>query len=673
MADSVTERSLTKVAHFLYGGDYNPEQWPEETWEDDVRLMRDAGVNLVTLGVFSWARLEPSPGNFDFESFDRILELLEHNGVGVDLATATASPPPWLAKQHPESLPVTREGMRLWPGARQQYCPSSDAYREAASRVVERMAERYGEHSALVMWHINNEYGCHVPACYCDGSAKAFRAWLQDRYGSVEKLNEAWNTSFWSQRYSDWDEINPPRAAPTFINPSHELDFMRFSNDALLECFEMERSILKRISPDVPVTTNFISFFRPCDYWQWARREDVVSNDSYPDPSSQDTPAVAAMGCDLMRSLAGGPWLLMEQAANHVNWRRRNAPKRPGQMRALSYQAVGRGADGIMFFQWRQSRAGAEKYHSAMVPHVDPASSRVFTEVAMLGNELVTLDDVLGSRFEARVGIIFDWANWWALELTSKPSWDIGMMDQLITYYRPLFEANIAADFVPPNRELDRYEIVLVPNLYLVTDEAAANLTNYVTSGGALVMSFFSGIVDELDRVRLGGYPAPFRQLLGVHIGEFAPMVEGETYEVEISPHGTFRCDLWSDPIDLEGAEAVGVYRGGWLEGRPAVTRHRYGEGFAYYLGTRLDPGGMTILLRDIAASKSLAPALDAPAGVEVLRRTTTERRFLFVINHGDETAELSLDHPWFDRLARREVDELSLGPFGVAILEEAG
>jgi beta-galactosidase len=671
LADSAAERRLTKIPHFLYGGDYNPEQWPEETWEEDVRLMRDVGVNLVTLGVFSWARLEPTPGNFEFGWLDRVLELLERSGVWVDLATATASPPPWLAKLRPESLPVTREGTKLWPGSRQHYCPSSEAYREAASRLVENMAERYGKHPDLAMWHVNNEYGCHVPACYCDVSAEAFREWLQDRYGSIEALNEAWNTAFWSQGYSDWAEICPPRATPTFMNPSHELDFARFSNSALMECFELERSILERITPAIPVTTNFMSFFKPCDYWQWARREDVVSNDAYPDPSSPETPAEAAMGCDLMRSLARGPWVLMEQAASNVNWRRRNAPKRPGQMRALSYQAVGRGAEGIMFFQWRQSRAGAEKYHSAIVSHSGPSSSRVYAEARTLGNELAGLDDVVGSRVEAQVGIIFDWPNWWALELPAKPNWDIGMIDQLFTYYLPLFEANIPADFVPSDGELDRYKVVFVPNLYLVRDEAAANLTNYVISGGTLVMSFFSGIVDELDHVRLGGYPAPFRETLGIHIGEFAPMVDGETYEVEILGHGTFSCDLWNDRIDLAGAEALATYRSGWLKGSPAVTRCRFREGSAYYIGTRLDREAMTSLLRDIAASKGVNPALTVPAGVEVVRRTAPERDFLFVINHGRTSAEISLERSCFDRATGREMRELSLDPLGVAILEE--
>jgi beta-galactosidase len=304
---------IEKVPHVLYGGDYNPEQWPEEVWKEDVRLMQEAGVNLVSLGIFSWAKLEPRPGEYDFGWLDSIMDLLHEGGVMVDLATATASPPPWLAKVHPESLPVTQDGVTLHPGARQHYCPSSAAYRERAAQLVRRIADRYKDHPALAMWHVNNEYGCHVSECYCDASAAHFREWLEERYGDLDALNEAWGTAFWSQRYSEWGEILPPRAAPTFANPTQRLDFRRFSSDALLGCFEMEKEILREATPGVPVTTNFMSFFKPVDYWKWAELEDVVSDDSYPDPADPEAHIGAAMARDLMRSLAGGgPWVLME-------------------------------------------------------------------------------------------------------------------------------------------------------------------------------------------------------------------------------------------------------------------------------------------------------------------------------------------------------------------------
>src|SRR5437868_131746 len=422
-ADARLDQGLTTLPtlpHIIYGGDYNPDQWPEETWAEDVRLMQEAGVNLVSLAIFAWSRIQPDRDSWDFDWLDRIISMLYEGGVRVNLATATASPPPWLSHAHPEMLPVLADGTRLWHGARQHYCPSSPVYRVAARRLVEAMAERYGHHPALAMWHVGNEFGCHVPACYCDVSAQGFRAWLKERYGSIDDLNRAWGTDFWSQRYSDWEEIIPPRRTPTWPNPSQQLDYMRFSSDALLECYELEHKVLSRLTPDIPVTTNFMSFFKPLDYWKWAKNEDVVSNDSYPDPSDPESSMKAAMAGDLMRSLGGGrPWILMEQTTNRVNWREVNAPKPPGLMRLWSYQALARGADGVMFFQWRQSRAGAEKFHSAMVPHGPVESSPAWHEVVRLGKELRGLDIVGDTRAHAEVAILFDWESWWGLDRKS--------------------------------------------------------------------------------------------------------------------------------------------------------------------------------------------------------------------------------------------------------------
>ena len=624
-----------RLPHIFYGGDYTPEQWPEETWHEDVRLMREAGVNLVSLGIFAWARLEPQPGAYDFGWLDRIMDLLHAHGISVDLATATASPPPWLATLYPESLPVTAEGTILWPGSRQQYCPSSAAYREAARALVERIAGRYRDHPALVLWHSNNEYGCHVSACYCDRSAAHFRLWLQQRYGSIAALNEAWGTAFWSQQYGDWNEIYPPRRAPTFINPTQQLDFMRFSSDALLECFEQERRVLKELTPDVPVTTNFMGFFKPLDYWTWAAREDVVSTDSYPDPTDPWATVDAAMGYDLIRSLGGGrPWVLMEQVTSQVNWRSHNALKRPGQMRLWSYQALAHGADGVMFFQWRASRAGAEKFHGALVPHVGTEHSRIWREVTALGRELAGLDRLLDTRVTAEVAIVVDWESWWGLELDAKPSIEVQLLDQVNRSYRPLHRHNIAVDFVHPSADLSTYKVVLVPNLYLVGDGVAENLERFVREGGRLVMSFFSGIVDSSDHILLGGYPAPFRRLLGLRVEEFDPYIPGQTNEIVTVDGVRATCETWSDVIDLEGAEAIAHFAHDFYAGRPAITRHGYGAGSAYYVGTNPEDSYFASLLIQICTEAGVKAPIDGAAGVEVVRRASGSESFLFLLNH---------------------------------------
>jgi beta-galactosidase len=652
------------LPHLAYGGDYNPEQWPEDVWEEDVRLMREAGVNLVSVPVFGWSRLEPAPGEFDFGWLDRLLDLLHGAGIGVDLATATASPPPWLTRLHPEILPVLADGTRLWPGGRQHYCPSSPAYREAARRLVTALADRYASHPAVVLWHVNNEYGCHVPACWCDESAAAFRGWLRRRYGTLDALNEAWGTAFWSQRYTDWEEILPPRRAPTFPNPTQVLDFRRFSSDALLECYELERAVLAERSPAIPVTTNFMGFFEPLDYWKWAAREDVVSNDSYPDPFDPAAHVHAAMVGDLMRSLGGGrPWILMEQSANRVNWRPRNAAKASGQMRLWSYQAVARGADGVLFFQWRQSRAGAEKWHSAMVPHGPLESSPTWREVVLLGGELRRLDAVRDTRVGAEVAIVLDWESWWALELPSKPSADVRLLDRVTACYEPFFRANVTADFVAPGGDLSGYRLVVVPNLYLVSDEAAENLRRFVADGGALVVSFFSGVVDTNDHVRLGGYPGAFRELLGLRVEDFEPLAADQQVGLRFADGGDGGAHTWSEMITPLGAEVIATFDGGG----PAVLRHTFGQGVAWYVATAPDPEAMRRVLRWAWTEAGVSAAAVVPDGVEAVRRGD----LLFLLNHGVEAVDVSVPSGCMELITGRalETDRLRLGPRDVAIV----
>ena len=633
-----------RLPHLMYGGDYNPDQWPEEVWSEDVRLMREAGVNLVSLGIFAWSRLEPKEGTFNFDWLDRIMNMLHEGGVSVDLATATASPPPWLSHAHPEMLPVLADGVRLWPGGRQHYCPSSPIYRDATRRLVDALATRYAKHPALVMWHVGNEYACHVPACYCDVSAHAFREWLKQRYGSLEELNRAWGTDFWSQRYSSWEEILPPRRTPTWPNPTQQLDFMRFSSDELLECYEIERKVLTERTPGIPVTTNFMRFFKPLDYWKWAEREDIVSDDVYQDPLDPEAGMRSAMAADLMRSLGRGrPWILMEQSPNRVNWREVNVPKAPGQMRLWSFQAVARGADGVLFFQWRQSRAGAEKFHSAMVPHGPPQSSPTWREVVRLGGELRALDAVCGSRIRADVAILLDWESWWALELPSKPSNRIQQLEQLEAYYRPFFEANVTADFARPTDDLSGYKLVVAPSLYLVSDAAAANLCAYVEGGGNLVMSFFSGVVDPNEHIRLGGYPQPFVPMLGVQVLDWVPLGDGETLPVRFSDNSEAGADLWAELLAVQGAEVLATFAATYLDGHPAVTLNHFGAGTAQYVGTQLDPSALANSLKAAWTRAGIRPVTEVPRGVEAVRRAVDDGSLLFLLNHGDASVELAV------------------------------
>ncbi|MEE1765112.1 beta-galactosidase [Streptomyces sp. SP18BB07] len=668
-----------RLQGLAYGGDYNPEQWPAATWREDVRLMREAGVNLVTVGVWSWGLLEPRPGVFEFGWLDEVMGLLGEAGVGVDLATPNAAPPSWLAHEHPETLPVDGEGRRIAFGSRVHYCQSSPVYRHYAARIAERLAERYADHPALAMWHIGNEYGGF--GCHCPASLAHFRRWLADRYGTVDALNDAWGTAFWGQHYESFEHVGTPAARSRLFsgpNPGQLLDFARFSDAAALECYTAERDIVRRYSPDVAVTTNFMGSYKNLDYWRWAAEEDVVSLDMYAGPRDPDGPALAAYNFDLMRSLRGGrPWLLLESATGRNLTDGRNYARPAGQLQSRSLQAVARGADSVMFFQWRASRAGAERYHSAMVPHGGTAT-RTWREVTSLGRDMARLADLSGGVCDrAEVAVVWDWESWWALESPDHPSNDLCFPDRLLDHYRPLWEANVAIDFVRPDGDLSAYRLVVVPNLYLVDDTGAGNITAYVRGGGHLVMSYFSGIVDEYDRVQPGGHPGPFRDLLGIDIDEFAPLEPGETCGMQHAGHAGTATE-WQDVIDLAGAETIAAYADGEFKGRPAATRHHFGTGTATYLGTSPDRETLRRLLLDCVTGAGVTPVLDTPAGVEAVRRRAADgTEHLFVLNHTSDEVTVGLGSgSTVDLLADGAPapvgGRLRLPPFGAAVLRDA-
>lgn len=632
-----------RLGGFAYGADYNPEQWDETTWAEDVKLMTEAGVNLVSVGIFAWATIQPGPSRFEWGWLDRVLDMLAGAGVSACLATATASPPAWLVREHPDILPVDREGRTLWHGSRQHYCPSSGTYREAASVLVESLAARYAGHPALAAWHVGNEYGCHVSQCYCDGSAEDFRRWLRDRYGDIDALNRAWSTAFWSQRYGSWDEVIPPRRTPTFGNPSQQLDFWRFSSDALRRCLDREVEVLRRHTPGVPVTTNFMSFFKPVDAFSWAPHEDIVSLDSYPDPADPGAAAGAALTFDLMRGASGGaPWLLMEQAPSAVNWRECNRPKPPGLYRLWSWQAIAHGANGAMSFQWRASRGGAEKFHSAMVPHAGP-SHPIFRQTAAVGRELRDHRRLASTRpVPPETAILFDWPSWWALELPSRPA-RLSLVPLVRAYYEVLWKQGIAVDLVPPAAGLSGYRLVIVPNLYLLDQAAAAGLHRWVAAGGQAVLGFFSGIVDGHDTVHPGPYPGALRELIGATVDQFWPLEAGQRAGLRGPAGETHSGTWWTEEITPRDARTLAWFTGGVLDGRPAVVEADRGRGTVRYLGTLPDPGYLAELVGGAAAAAGVRPLVaDTPPGVEVAARRGEEGEYLFILNHGEQEQPVS-------------------------------
>ncbi|MFI6814185.1 beta-galactosidase [Nonomuraea sp. NPDC050328] len=624
-----------------YGADYNPEQWPKEIWAEDVREMRRAGVNIVSLAIFSWARLQPRPEEWDFGWLDEIMDLLHEHGIAVDLATATASPPPWLSTRHPEILPVDHEGRTLWPGARQHWRPTSPVFRSHALRLVRALAERYGRHPALAAWHVSNELGCHNVYDYSDDAARAFRTWLRERYGSVAELNRAWATTFWSQGYGEWDEILPPRLAASYANPTQQLDFKRFSSDALKEHLRAERDLLRELTPDIPITTNFMVMgeTKGMDYADWAAEVDFVANDHYllAGPQSREELSFSA---NLTGSLAGGrPWFLMEHSTSAVNWQPINLAKRPGDLARDSLTHVAYGADAVCFFQWRQSAAGAEMYHSAMVPHAG-TDSAVFRSVVELGATLRALAPVAGTRRRpARVAIVFDWDSWWAAELDSHPTSRLRYRQEALDWYTALLEAGVRADVVGVREAFEGYSLVVAPILHVVPQELADRLAGFVAGGGHLVTTYFSGIVDEHGHAWLGGYPGALRELLGLRIEEFGPLPDGAEVELDLGVRGS----LWTDRIDLADPDVkvVAGYTTGEQAGRPAITTRLAGTGSASYVSTRLGPGGLAPVLEHLLAVSGVRPEHGLGGRVELAVRTGADADYWFLINRTDDPVEL--------------------------------
>lgn len=623
----------SKVGGIAFGGDYNPEQWPVSVRLEDLELMQEAGVNFLSVGIFSWALLEPAEGSYQFGWLDEVMDNLAGIGVKVALATATAAPPAWLVRKHPEILPVTAEGTVLGPGSRRHYTPSSAVYRRYATGITRVLAERYKDHPALALWHVDNELGCHVSEFYGEEDATAFRAWLERRYGSIDALNASWGTAFWSQHYGTFDEILPPSIAPSTLNPGQQLDFQRFNSWALMDYYRELLAVLREVTPDIPCTTNLMasSATKSMDYFRWAKDLDVIANDHYLVAADAERHIELAFSADLTRGIADGdPWILMEHSTSAVNWQPRNQPKMPGEMLRNSLAHVARGADAVMFFQWRQSFAGSEKFHSAMVPH-GGRDTRVWHEVVDLGAALKRLEPVRGSRVRSRAAIVFDYEAWWASEIDSKPSIDVKYLDLLRAFHRALFLRGISVDMVHPSASLEGYDLVLVCTLYAASEDSAANIAAAATAGATVLVSYFSGIVDEQDHVGLGGYPGAFRELLGVRVEEFHPLLAG----VQLTLSDGSTSSIWSEYVHLDGAEAVQAFTHYPLEGVPSLTRRAVGSGAAWYLATFPDPDGIEAVVDKLLAESGVSPVAVADPGVELVRRLSPDgRSFLFAINH---------------------------------------
>ncbi len=632
-----------RFKEMLYGGDYNPEQWPRDIWQKDMELFDKAGINSATINVFSWARVQPSEETYDFSELDDIVDMLTREGKQIVLATSTAALPAWMVKRYPEVARTDYEGRRHKFGQRHNACPNSPVYRHFSRELAARLAERYGSNENVVCWHVNNEYGGE---CYCENCEKAFRVWLRKKYKTIEALNQAWNLAFWGHTIYDWDEIVLPNALSEGLEGDKtafagiSIDYMRFNSDSILNNFKAERDAIRQYDKETPVTTNLMGTFKGLDYFKWAKEMDIVSWDNYP---SYDTPwSRTAMSHDLMRGLKDAPFMLMEQTPSQQNWQPYNSLKRPGQMRAQSYQTIAHGADTIQFFQLRRSVGGCEKFHGAVIAHAGSENTRVFREISQLGEELKKAGGTIsGSRNEARVGIMFDWDNYWALEYTSGPNKDLMYVDQIFRFYEYFYNKNIAVDMIPVDADLGKYDLVAAPVLYMVKEGVAEALEEYVAAGGTLVTGVMSGIVDQSDNVHLGGYPGPLRKLAGIWAEEIDALAPEQSNEIVFKDGLREQCNMLCDIIHLEGAKDIAQYGSDFYAGTPAVTENNFGKGCTCYVGTVLSEEALGRVLELMCDRAGITPVIEEETRLEVTKRVTDKEDLYFVINFKDEELPL--------------------------------
>ena len=626
----------------LHGGDYNPEQWLDrpDILAQDIELMKKARVNTVTLGVFSWSALEPQEGVYTLDWLADIIHNLYANGIRTILATPSAARPAWLAHKYPEVRRVRADRVRELYNRRQNYCYTSPLYREKVRRIDQKLAQRFGGDPAVILWHISNEMGgdCHCELCQAE-----FRRWLQTRYGSLQALNKAWNARFWSHDYTAWEQIESPAPQGENAVQALALDWKRFVSDRHIDFLKFERDTVKEVAPDAKFAVNMMYRFDGIDYFKMAKEIDVASWDNYPTwhkptETVEETALDTAMMHDLFYSMKGKPFLLMESSPSFTNWQPISKQKKPGIAELAALQTVAHGADSVLYFQWRASRGAEEKFHGAVVGHDGRQDARAFIETVQVGEKLESLSEITAVQREKQALIIHDWQNKWALEGSCGPrNAGLGYWDELKRHYNALARAGIAVEFGDETADLTGYCLVVVPMLYLLTDDFAKKLCDFAQNGGTVVVTYWTGVVDESDLCRLGDTPYGLTGLLGLRRTEIDGMYDGETRRcTPVSgctlpeAQASILCEV-AVPNDTDPAEPLSIYAEDYFAQHPAAAVHKYGAGRAYYLASRFDEDFYRAFYRDAAKELGLMPAWQQPlpAGVLAVKRGN----FVFVQN----------------------------------------
>ncbi len=684
----------SKINGFLHGGDYNPDQWLNypEILKEDVRLMKLANCNCVSINIFGWSAIEPEEGKYTFGWLDKVMDDMAENNIHVILATPSGARPAWMSEKYPEVLRVNSDRNKNLHGQRHNHCFTSPIYRKKTYEINEILANRYKDHQALIMWHISNEYGGE---CHCELCQNAFRSWLKKKYeNNLEKLNEAWWTGFWSHTFTNWSQIESPSEKGEMFVHGHNLDWKRFVTDQTIEFYKNEIAPIRRITPNVLVTANFMGnyphmgLFAGLDYFKFAREVDVVSWDNYPAwhndfESTSDLAANVSFVHDIYRSLKGGqPFLVMESTPSLVNWHDINKLKRPGMHLLASIQGIAHGADSVLYFQWRKGRGASEKFHGAVVDHCGHENTRVFREVTQVGEILNKLKEIQGSMKESEVAIIYDIENRWAIDDTQGlKKYKKGYEENCQAAYKVFWENGISVDVINMECDISKYKLVIAPMLYMVRSNVADRINEFVKQGGTFVTTYFSGIVDENDLCFLGGFPGPLREVTGIWSEELDSLYDNEVNYVEINNSKiddlkeNYEVKDYCDLIHVETAKVLGVYKKDFYAGMPALTVNDYGKGKTYYIAARAGADFNNDFYSKLIKDLNIKSVIDGklPKGVTAQVRHNKDNRYIFIMNFNEEEKKISLGkEEYIDMVLEEDVSgEVKLNKYEFKILKQ--
>ena len=668
----------------LHGGDYNPDQWLDypDTLKDDLRLMKLANVNTMTVGIFAWSALEPTEGNYNFEWLDKIIDDVYNQGGRVILATPSGARPAWLSEKYPEVLRTNDRREKMLHGGRHNHCFSSPIYREKTQKMNYKLAERYGNHPALIMWHVSNEYSGD---CHCELCQENFRDWLKNKYKTIENVNKAWWGPFWSHTYTDWSQIESPSSIGENAVHGLNLDWKRFVTDQTIGFYENEAKPLRELTPNVPITTNFMADtddlipFQSLNYDKFSKHVDILSWDCYPAwhndwETTKDLATKVGFINDLYRSLKQQPFLIMECTPSGVNWHNVNKAKRPGMHTLASMQLLAHGSDSVLYFQWRKSRGSSEKFHGAVIDHDNSEENRVFKEVSQVGEILDKIKEIKGSMKQSKVAIIYDWENDWALKDAQGFGKESRRYPQTLqSHYKYFWDKNISVDVVTPQQDLSKYSLVVAPMMYMMTEETMDRFRDYVKNGGVLVGSYLSGLVNETDLTYLGGWPKTLQEIYGIDVKEIDTLYPKDRNSIKFG-NESFEVVDYCTIIEAKEAEVLAKYEEDFYKNTPAITKNNLEKGKAYFIGARTNQEFLSKFYDKIVKDLDINEVEDfiSECGISIQIRENEDAKYYFVMNFTEEEKNIGIKGSYLNLISGKMMERLNLmKPYDVYVLKK--